>query len=167
MASQVHKTPPVDTQLLKECPCGGACLDAFPHTFFSDILWSVLGHRFHNLGVNMSNIWTYWEHFSRDFAATWERQNKWFAYTKHSFVFCEGSVGVDQLLGPQRYTPPPGLGLENIGKWLVWTTWWCIWKLLYNQMVHTSHFPIFSRPKPGGGVYLRVPQTLQFVQDVF
>jgi len=27
-------------------------------------------------------------------------------------------------LGPQRYTPPPGLGLEKIGEWLVWTIWW-------------------------------------------
>jgi len=34
------------------------------------------------------------------------------------------------ILGPQRYTPPPGLGLEKIGKWLVWTIWWCICKLL-------------------------------------
>ena len=33
-------------------------------------------------------------------------------------------------LGPQRYTPPPGLGLEKIKKWLVWTIWWCICKLL-------------------------------------
>ena len=34
-------------------------------------------------------------------------------------------------LGPQSYTPPPGWGLEKIGKWLVWTIWWCIYKLLY------------------------------------
>jgi len=33
-------------------------------------------------------------------------------------------------LGSQRYTPPPGWGLEKIGKWLVWTIWWCICKLL-------------------------------------
>ena len=25
---------------------------------------------------------------------------------------------------------------------------------IHHQIVHTSHFPIFSRPKPGGGVYL-------------
>jgi len=29
------------------------------------------------------------------------------------------------LLGRQRYTPPPGWGPEKIGKWLVWTIWWC------------------------------------------
>jgi len=32
------------------------------------------------------------------------------------------------ILGPQRYTPPPALGLEKIGKWLVWMIWWCICK---------------------------------------
>jgi len=25
---------------------------------------------------------------------------------------------------------------------------------IHHQIVHTSHFPIFSRPQPGGGVYL-------------
>ena len=95
-----------------------------------------------------------------------------------------------RLLGPQRYTPPPCWGLEKIGKWLVWTIWWCICKLwknstlsiyttsgarsapgvvyiqtavfyhslhIHHQIVHTSHFPIFSRPQPGGGVYLWGP----------
>jgi len=75
-------------------------------------------------------------------------------------------------LGPQRYTPPPGLGLEKIGKWLFGgfgsTIWCCICKLLrapgvvyiesvvfysslhiHHQCAHTSHFPIFSRPQPG------------------
>jgi len=33
--------------------------------------------------------------------------------------------------GPQRCTPPPGLGLEKIRKWLVGTIWWCIYKLMY------------------------------------
>jgi len=28
---------------------------------------------------------------------------------------------------------------------------------IHHQIVHTSHFPIFSRPKPGGGVYLWGP----------
>ena len=28
---------------------------------------------------------------------------------------------------------------------------------MHHQIVHTSHFPIFSRPKPGGGVYLWGP----------
>ena len=28
---------------------------------------------------------------------------------------------------------------------------------IHHQIVHTSHSPIFSRPKPGGGVYLWVP----------
>ena len=28
---------------------------------------------------------------------------------------------------------------------------------IHHQIVHTSHFPIFSRPKPGGGVYLLGP----------
>jgi len=25
---------------------------------------------------------------------------------------------------------------------------------IHQEMVYTSHFPIFSRPKPGGGVYI-------------
>ena len=28
---------------------------------------------------------------------------------------------------------------------------------IHHQIVHTSHFPIFSRPQPGGGVYLWGP----------
>ena len=28
---------------------------------------------------------------------------------------------------------------------------------IHHQIVHTSYFPIFSRPKPGGGVYLWGP----------
>jgi len=28
---------------------------------------------------------------------------------------------------------------------------------IHHQIVHTSNFPIFSRPKPGGGVYLWGP----------
>jgi len=51
-------------------------------------------------------------------------------------------------LGPQRYTPPPGLGLEKIGEWLVWTIWWCIYKLLYFTAVciytTTSSTPAIS-----------------------
>ena len=30
---------------------------------------------------------------------------------------------------------------------------------IHHQIVHTSHFPIFSRPKPGGGVYLWGPKA--------
>jgi len=30
---------------------------------------------------------------------------------------------------------------------------------IHHQIVHTSHFPIFSRPKPGGGVYLWGPKN--------
>jgi len=30
-------------------------------------------------------------------------------------------------------------------------------------MVHTRHFPIVSRPKPGGGVYLRGPNTAELL----
>ena len=29
---------------------------------------------------------------------------------------------------------------------------------IHHQIVHTSHFRIFSRPKPGGGVYLWGPK---------
>jgi len=29
---------------------------------------------------------------------------------------------------------------------------------IHHQIVHTSHFPIFSKPKPGGGVYLWGPK---------
>ena len=29
------------------------------------------------------------------------------------------------------------------------------------KIVHTSHFPIFSKPKPGGGVYLWGPNTCE------
>ena len=29
---------------------------------------------------------------------------------------------------------------------------------IHHQIVHTNHFPIFPRPKPGGGVYLWGPQ---------
>jgi len=67
---------------------------------------------------------------------------------------------------------PPGLGLEKVGKWLVWTIWWlnmymqtaAKYSSLYihhpggASIIHTSHFPIFSRPKPGGGVYLWGPK---------
>jgi len=31
---------------------------------------------------------------------------------------------------------------------------------IHHQIVHTSHFPIFSRPKPGGGVYLWGPNVI-------
>ena len=31
---------------------------------------------------------------------------------------------------------------------------------IHNQIVHTSHFPILSRPKPGGGVYLWDPNDI-------
>jgi len=31
---------------------------------------------------------------------------------------------------------------------------------IHHQIVHTSHFPIFSRPQPGGGVYLWGPNDL-------
>jgi len=38
---------------------------------------------------------------------------------------------------------------------------------IHDQIVHTSHSPIFSRPKPGGGVYLwgpnLMPCSLQFL----
>ena len=27
---------------------------------------------------------------------------------------------------------------------------------IHHHIVHTSHFPIFSRPKPGGGVYIYI-----------
>jgi len=30
----------------------------------------------------------------------------------------------------------------------------------HHQIVHTSHFPIFSSPKPGGGVYLWGPKMI-------
>jgi len=30
---------------------------------------------------------------------------------------------------------------------------------IHHQIVHTSHFPIFSRAQPGGGVYLWGPST--------
>jgi len=30
---------------------------------------------------------------------------------------------------------------------------------IHHQIVHTSHFPIFSKPKPGGGVYLWGPNN--------
>ena len=89
--------------------------------------------------------------------------------------------------GPQKYTPPPRLGLENKRNWLVYTISGCICKLLQNttlsiyttpgppsapgvvyiltavfysssdihqEIVYTSHVPIFSKPKPGGGVYI-------------
>jgi len=31
-----------------------------------------------------------------------------------------------------------------------------------HHIVHTIHFPIFSRPQPGGGVYLLGPNTEPF-----
>ena len=30
---------------------------------------------------------------------------------------------------------------------------------IHHQIVHTSHFPIFFKPKPGGGVYLWGPHV--------
>ncbi len=47
-----------------------------------------------------------------------------------SFRAAARAVVMAEVYGPQRCTPPPGLGLEKIGKWLVWTIWWCICKLL-------------------------------------
>jgi len=40
-------------------------------------------------------------------------------------------------LGPQKYTPLPGLGLEKIGRWLVWTIWWCANCCKIPQLVYT------------------------------
>jgi len=31
---------------------------------------------------------------------------------------------------------------------------------IHHQIVHTSHFPIFSRPQPGAGVYLWGPNDI-------
>jgi len=31
---------------------------------------------------------------------------------------------------------------------------------IHHRMVHTSHFPIFSKPKPGGGVHLWGPYSI-------
>jgi len=36
---------------------------------------------------------------------------------------------------------------------------------IHHQIVHASHFPIFSRPKPGGGVYLWGPNSVRFVHS--
>ena len=44
-------------------------------------------------------------------------------------------------LGPQRYTPPPGLGLEKNWKWLVWTIWWCINKGFWEMAVPRTAKP--------------------------
>ena len=33
---------------------------------------------------------------------------------------------------------------------------------IHHQIVHTSHFPIFSRPQTGGGVYLWGPNHTKF-----
>jgi len=37
---------------------------------------------------------------------------------------------------------------------------------IHHQIVHTSHFPIFSRPQPGGGVYLWGPELMGFNTNV-
>jgi len=36
---------------------------------------------------------------------------------------------------------------------------------IHHQIVHTSHFPIFSMPQPGGGVYLWGPNTMVFPKN--
>ena len=38
---------------------------------------------------------------------------------------------------------------------------------IHHQIVHTSHFPIFSRPKPGGGVYLWAPHLWRENQSTY
>ena len=36
---------------------------------------------------------------------------------------------------------------------------------IHHQIVHTSHFPIFSRPQPGGGVYLWGPNLIRQIRN--
>ena len=36
---------------------------------------------------------------------------------------------------------------------------------IHHQIVHTSHFPIFSRPQPGGVVYLWGPKIMGYDDD--
>jgi len=66
-------------------------------------------------------------------------------------VGCQPKYARTVVGTPKIYTTT-GFGLRKIGKWLVWTIWWCICKLL----VEYSHFPNFSRPKPGGGINVTI-----------
>ena len=36
----------------------------------------------------------------------------------------------------------------------------------HHQIVHTSHFPIFSKPKRGGGVYLWGPKFMLYEHQI-
>ena len=84
---------------------------------------------------------------------------------KGSFVYFFVFLSIATYLGPQRYKPPPGLGLDKnmeiagVDDLVVYIQTAVFYSSLHihHQMVHTSHFPIFSRPKPGGGVYLWGP----------
>jgi len=94
----------------------------------------------------------------------WGRQNQFVRL--RSDCSCLQQRFSRTLLGTQRYTPPLGLGLEKIGKWLVWTIWWCIYKLLYFTTVciyttksSTPAISLFFRPQLGGGVYLWGPNN--------
>jgi len=77
------------------------------------------------------------------------------------------------------YAPPPGLCIEKIRKWLVYTISWCTCKLpqttaapvvvyiesvvcwavcVYTKILFTpAIFLFFSRPKPGCGEYIWCP----------
>ena len=69
------------------------------------------------------------------------------------------------------YTPPPGLGLKNMAGVChfsvnmhhiynsinIQTSVFWVSLNIHQEMIYTSRFLIFSRPKPGGSVYIWCP----------
>jgi len=75
------------------------------------------------------------------------------ALHKHSL----DAIQYKLVLGPQRYTPPPGLGPEKIGKWLVWTIWWCISYIQTAVKYNTFYIHHPGGPNPVVVYIFRVP----------
>ena len=54
--------------------------------------------------------------------------------------------------GPRpKFAPGPGPGVVYIQTAVFYNS-----LHIHHQIVHTSHFPIFSRPKPGGGINVTI-----------
>jgi len=80
------------------------------------------------------------------------RKNGEMARVDHLVVYMQTGVKFSSL-----YIHHPGGGARPRGGV---NTNCCILSILHiqHQTVHTNHIPIFSRPKPGGGVYLWGPR---------
>jgi len=81
------------------------------------------------------------------------RKNTEMGGVHHLVVYMQTAVNTEVCI----YTTPGALrasGVVYIESVVFYSSWH-----IHHQVVHTSHFPIFPRPKPGGGVYLSGPKT--------